>query len=182
MVAKKQPANTVIVLLVSLLAGVLIGGVKFAVDDFIGWSLVIVFSLIYGTVMFHMMYRLTRKYETVWEASRTIIVFGVLAVVASAATFYLLDYKYTEYIGLSSLAEEGIDVSDRYLSFEGYLDIRGSSVSTLGRLFRGFQISGIGIYIFDLVEFLAIAFACIRGIRTITKSNPIEPIGTPVAI
>ena len=179
MAKRKRQAPYVTYIAGAIVAGIAIGALKFAVDDFVGFSLIVIFSLIYGTALFFMLHKMSGSGGSIWR-TRMATALAVIAIASAVVSYYAFDYKYTEYQGIQYFASQGEDTSGMYLSFEGYLESRGSMESSVGYLLPILPVTGFGIFVLDAVEFIVLAYACLRGVRGVRRPSKYDWEGEDV--
>ena len=151
--------------MVSVVVGLLIGFVKYLFDDVIGFSLIVVFPLIYGWLIGLVLAKLFNNFKL--QNQKLAIYFSILSITTAIALFFFLDFFYVQSLILDYFASQGEDITDMYLTVPGYFSTIGEIGTSVGfGGVRGIEITGIWFYGLMIVEFGLMYYYAIKNVRT----------------
>lgn len=151
-------------LIVSVILGLIIGLVKFLFEDIIGFSLIILFPLIYGIAV---------GYALGWVFSRfgsqrkdLGVLFAALSITVAILSFAAFERAYFETVVIDTLTLEGEDMTGFYLTWTDYVYLLGEVGTSVGFIVGpGLEITGGLYYIILLLEFGLMYYFAIQKVR-----------------
>jgi hypothetical protein len=152
---------------VSIGLGIAIGCIKFLFEDIIGFSLIVIFPMIYGIAVG---YALARVFHFVrLEEEGLAECLAALSITIAIVTFFHLERARLEGIVLERLAAEGMDVSGLSLPWIGYFSLLGELGTEVGLApfwwGPGMEIKGAWFYALMIFEFILMYWFAVRKVK-----------------
>jgi uncharacterized membrane protein len=153
--------------IVSITLGIAIGCIKFLFEDVIGFSLIVIFPMIYGVAVGYALAHVFRFVRL--EEEELAECFAALSITVAIVTFFHLERAYLEGIVPERLAAEGRDVSGLSLPWVDYFGLLGE-LGTEIRLLQiwweaGMEIKGAWFYALMIFEFILMYWFAVQKVR-----------------
>lgn len=168
-IARKKVSLTPILLslIVAIAIGAAIGFVKFLFQDIIGFSLIIFFPLIYGIVIGIVLSLLFARFGL--KSEKLAVIFSIISITVAIFVFMELERSHIEGLLLDYRAEAGEDVSDLYLTWEGYFNIIGETGTGIGFIVGpSIPITGPLFYALMLFEFGIMYYFAVKKVKELS--------------
>ncbi len=157
---RNKPLILSLILILSIASGVFVGALKATVDNFMPITLIILFSILYGILLYYLLSKIFQLDKKIWN-KKLIFVFASFSILFIIATYYTVDYNFTVKEVREYFDSKGWEFGS--FTFIDYFHLKLLSSHSVGPVFLPptVPVEGYKVFLLEFIKFAIIGATCI---------------------